>query len=128
VPPDKFQHAGAEEDLERATSVTAQRKRGYKRGDLQERRSLDHYVTRRQSGAEAVGMQGGAIDAMTRISSLKRKKVSLATTLEDLKSSYTYTVLKTYKNPSLFIDELREQFNSRIIQLEKRTKKWGSMK
>lgn len=125
VHPDKFHYAGDEEEIRRATSITAQLNGVYKRGDLEELLNLYHYIVSGQRGEEADMIKDDFIDPKTRIASLKRKRASLATTLEDLKSSYTYTVLKTYENPLAFIDELREQFQKRILQLEKRTKKLG---
>lgn len=125
VHPDKYQHAGNEEEIKRATSITAQLNGVYKRGNLEELLNLYHFIVSGHSGVENTLIKEEVVDPKARITSLKRKKASLATALEDLKSSYTYKVLKTYENPLSFIDELREQFNSRIIQLEKRTKKRG---
>lgn len=125
VHPDKFQYAGDEEEIKRATSITAQLNGVYKRGDLEELLNLYHYIVSGHRVEQTDMIKEEVINPKTRIASLNKKKASLATNLENLKSSYTYTVLKTYENPLLFIDELREQFRKRIIQLEKRTKKRG---
>lgn len=128
VHPDKYQYAGDEEEIKRATSITAQLNGVYKRGDLEELLNLYHYIVSGHKGKENALIKKEVEDPKARITSLKRKKASLAIALEDLKSSYTYKVLKTYENPLLFIEELREQFSNRIIQLEKRTKKRGDKK
>lgn len=126
VHPDKFQYAGNEEEIKRATSITAQLNGVYKRGDLEELLNLYQYIVSGQREERTDYIKEEIMNSKTRMTSLRRKKTSLTTDLEKLKSSYTYSVLKTYENPLVFIDDLREQFRERIIQLEKRTKVRGA--
>lgn len=123
VHPDKVSQAGDEDRILHATSITARLNDIYKRGDLDE---LINFYQTIISGSQVPGLNTAAeerVDPKIRLASLKRKKEAVMMQLEQVRNSYSYTVLQTYENPLSFIDELRLQFEERIIQLEKRTRK-----
>ncbi|EMR01572.1 hypothetical protein [Cesiribacter andamanensis] len=123
VHPDKFVHAGEQERIQRATAITAQLNALYKRGDLEELIHFYHAIMGSTAVAEkGRGAAGLSVDPQLRLEALKRKKEEVRQRLEQIRGSYLYTVLKTYENPLLFIDELQQQFEERIQQLEKRTR------
>lgn len=124
VHPDKF-HQKGEAEIKKATSITAQLNGIYKRGDLEELINFYHFMINGTAGAPENQVSRVAVDPKLRLISLKKKKVKLREELERIKNSYVYRVFNTYDNPGLFIDELRSQFEHRIKQLEKRTKKRG---
>lgn len=123
VHPDKVSQAGDEDRILHATSITARLNDIYKRGDLDE---LINFYQTIISGSQVPGLNTPVeerVDPKIRLASLKRKKEVVMMQLEQVRNSYSYTVLQTYENPLSFIDELRLQFEERIIQLEKRTRK-----
>lgn len=123
VHPDKVSQAGDEDRILHATSITARLNDIYKRGDLDE---LINFYQTIVSGSQVPGLNTPVEergDPKIRLASLKRKKEAVMMQLEQVRNSYSYTVLQTYENPLSFIDELRLQFEERIIQLEKRTRK-----
>jgi hypothetical protein len=124
VHPDKFMHAGEEDKVQRATSLTAQLNGIYKRGDLEELILFYQAIISGNTVPEADNRpEPVGVDPALRMASLKRKKETLAAQLEKIKKSYTYNVLITYENPLLFIDELYLHLLDRIKVLEKRTRK-----
>ena len=124
VHPDKF-HRNGEEDIKKATSITAQLNGIYKRGDLEELINLYQFIINGTEESPDNHISEIAVNSKIRLYSLKKKKVELSEELEKVKGSYIYQVFNTYENPDLFIDELRIQFEERIKQLEKRTRKRG---
>lgn len=123
VHPDKVSQAGDENRTQHATSLTARLNDIYKRGDLDE---LINFYQTIISGSQVPGLNTPVedrIDPKVRLAFLKRKKEAVLLQLEQLQHSISYTVLQTYENPFSFIEELRLQFEKRIRQLEKRTRK-----
>lgn len=122
VHPDKFNQS-EDEKIRQATALTVRLNKIYKGGDLDE---LMNFYETIIGGNELTYIERSSepvADPKARIASLKRKKEALANQLEQLKSSYLYHILTSYENPFSFIDELQIQFQERIKQLEKRTRK-----
>jgi hypothetical protein len=120
VHPDKIAHGGEEGKIQDATALTAQLNGIYKRGDLEE---LIYFYQNVILGNLSTGSTPHPkADSKQRISSLIKKKEVLETEVAQLQKSFIYQVLKTYKDPLTFIDELRIQFQERIKQLERRTR------
>lgn len=123
VHPDKLMHSGEQDRIARANAITAQLNGIYKRGDLEELINFYEAILSGDALAEKGTSPEVLVDPRLRQQSLRKKKVALLAQLEQLRRSYTYTVLITYENPLHFIDELYLQFQERIKQLEKRTRK-----
>jgi hypothetical protein len=62
------------------------------------------------------------VDKTAMLSYLRNKKEDLCKSIDEIKSSYTYTVLSENKDFKLFMEEIRQQFEQRIEQLKKRTR------
>ncbi len=121
--PDKVNHKGEADKIERATAITARLNNIYKQGDLEE---LLHFYQFLMNGHEVKGYYvdpADTVDRNVRLAALKKKKEVIKQHIVELKNSYLYTVLTSYDNPATFIDELQLQFRARIEQLEKRTRK-----
>ena len=123
VHPDKFIHSGEHDKIQRANAITAQLNGIYKRGDLEELINFYQYIISGNTVFETGLSPEPAVDKKVRMETLKRKKEALLEQLEQLRSTYIYTVLTSYDNPLSFINELEIQFQERILQLEKRTRK-----
>lgn len=122
VHPDKIDHKGETDKIQRATHITIQLNAIYKRGDLEELINFYQYVVLGNELSEKETPMENIADPKARMIFLKRKKETLLKNLEELKASYIYNVLATYENPLSFIEELHQQFKERIVQLEKRTR------
>ena len=123
VHPDKVNHKGQEDKIQRATLITTQLNAIYKSGDLEELINFYQYIILGNEMTETDKVSENIADPKARLTFLRRKKETLIKSLEEIKGSYTYSVLKTYENPLTFIEELHIQFQERILQLEKRTRK-----
>lgn len=123
VHPDKFSRTGEDTEIQRATSLTARLNEIYKRGDLDE---LINFYQSVISGSELAGRilpMENKVDSATRLAALERKKEAVRMKLDQVRNSYSNTVLQTYENPLYFIEELRVQLEEQIRKLEKRTRK-----
>jgi hypothetical protein len=121
--PDKFSHAGEVDKIKRATAITAQLNSIYKRGDLDELVSFYQFIVSGSHVPESGHSLEVSVDPKLRLAALRRKREGIRKHLQQVKNSYLYTVLTTYDNPLTFINELQLQFEERIKQLEKRTRK-----
>lgn len=120
--PDKINHDGSGERIEKATAITAQLNSLYNEGDLDALINFYQYILMTDPPPEQAFMAGPIVDVKARLASLKRKKETLQDQIDELTSSYTYQVLMNYEDPYSFIEELHLQFQQRIRQLEKRTR------
>jgi hypothetical protein len=122
VHPDKIDHKGEVDKIQRATLITTQLNAIYKSGDLEELINFYQYIILGNELSEKDKSMENTADPKARLLFLRRKKETLIKNLEELKASYIYNVLTTYENPLSFIEELHQQFKERIVQLEKRTR------
>ncbi len=122
VHPDKINHGGEDDNIKKATAITAQLNGLYKNGELEELINFYQYVILGNSNSNEAGYQTVVVDSKIRLSSLRKKKDTLFQNLNELENSYLYTILMTHEDPLTFIDELSVQFGERIQQLEKRTR------
>lgn len=119
VHPDKF--SMKEENNERATELTTKLIDIYKHQDLESLQHFHNYIKGNSILAD--------LNVPTKKSSLakevylKREQEQLQEQLNELKDKYVYKVLKDYKNPNSFIEELRLYYQDRIAKLKKRTRK-----
>lgn len=121
VHPDKIAHGGEDSKIQDATALTAELNGIYKRGDLEE---LIYFYQNVILGNSSSGNASHPkADSQLRLSSLRKKKEALEMEVTHLQNSFILQVLKTYPDPLTFIEELRIQFQERIQQLEKRTRK-----
>lgn len=121
VHPDKFAHD--KEQMARATDLTTQLIEIYKSGDLEDLVAFHEHIVTGNAMSHVPYQPEQVANPASLLQFLQKKKAELDYALEILKSSYTYQVLETYENPLSFIDELRVQFQQRILQLQKRTRK-----
>ncbi|WP_256012090.1 hypothetical protein [Desertivirga xinjiangensis] len=122
VHPDKLTNAD-EDTTQRATALTVELNKLYKKGDLEELNSLhEHILSGNAMQHERFRAETLASPAAL-LSFLKKKKANLIGEIENLKMSALYQELALQKSHADFINDLRMQFEQRIIQLEFRTRK-----
>ncbi|WMJ72127.1 hypothetical protein RCC89_02930 [Cytophagaceae bacterium ABcell3] len=119
VHPDKLIQTGCQDAEKTATKLTAELNRIYKHEDLEELiKFYERVIASTFIGGTSAKVD---IDPELRRGFLEKKKQVIASGIKELKSSYLYTVMATYKNPLSFVDELRKHFTRKIEVLEKRT-------
>jgi len=121
VHPDKFANDDARIN-EQANTLTVQLNAIYQGGDLQELKDFHEHILSGNAMAHIPYQPSTIVDPEALGTYLRKKRDELAQQLETLKQMHLYTVLKTYAEPLVFIDELRSQFTERIQQLQKRTR------
>ncbi|SMO77683.1 hypothetical protein [Solitalea koreensis] len=122
VHPDKFPGYNEEQTL-RATNLTTELNALYKRGDLEELNSFHEHIISGNAMSHQSFQVESIVDKDAMLSFLLKKKNSLQQSLAETMQSELYKVFTSDKDLTAFIDELRSQFEQRIVQLEKRTKK-----
>lgn len=119
VHPDKIEDQNEADKIKHASDLTAQLNNIYKSGDLEELSYFYYNVILSQPGKLPVAHAQTKAQKET----LLQKKKRLTDAIADLRNSYSYQVLTTYKNPADFVNELRAQFADKIQKLKKRTRK-----
>lgn len=119
VHPDKFSMKG--DDNEKATEMTSKLIDIYKHQDLDSLQRFHNYIKTNGLNNNMVVTQEK--NTLAKEAYLEKEKTQLEAQLKTLKSKYVYTVLKEYRNPNSFIDELRAYYIDRIAKLKKRTRK-----
>lgn len=115
VHPDRF--SMREGEVEEATEVTTKLIDIYQNGDLQELQEFHAYIV--QGLHFKTDPNNNPISGDTYLlKEIQRLKEKI--TIE--KNRYTYTVLTTYADPNLFLDELKVYYEDRIKKLRKRTR------
>jgi len=119
VHPDKFSLKENEQEL--ATDITTKLIEIYKTGTLEE---LQAYHAHIFSGNTSITLKKCSIqkNSIDKNAYLKNEIIKLECQLENLLSSHTYTVLTSYRQPMLFVNELVAYYNDRIFKLKKRTR------
>ncbi|MFC5272271.1 hypothetical protein [Adhaeribacter terreus] len=122
VHPDKF--AGEDTSkTERATEITMQLNDYYESGDLEELKGFYEYIISGNAMSHVPYQPETITDPAALLIYLRKKQEELFKALQELKSSELYHVLHTYPEPLAFVHELRQQFEHKIQQLQKRTRK-----
>jgi hypothetical protein len=116
VHPDKFPEA-SEEEGRQAAALTTHLNELYERGDLEALRDFHEHILGDQPLRHTAYEAGN-----TTRNFLLLKKEQLAGALEALLQSQSY-LLAIEPDREKLMDELREQFDQRIAQLKKRTRK-----
>lgn len=122
VHPDKFAQEGGD-IANRATKLTMQLNALYQQEDLEELSKFHQHILSGNAMSHVSFQPASVLNTEAMILFLQKKKRALEENREQLRQSTTFEVLSTYENPASFVDELREQFQHRIRQLEKRTHK-----
>jgi len=122
VHPDKFANE-ATEKATRATELSAQLNEYYDAGDLEELKGFYEYIISGNALHYVPQNPENLPDAVAMLNFLQKKKAGLKAALEEIENSELYHVLTTYEDPLTFIPELQFQFEQKIRQLEKRTRK-----
>ena len=119
--PDKY--SLNEEKIDIATEVTTKLIEIYQSGTLEELQSYHSHIL----SGNALSNYGEASflsdDSSIKDTYLKQELEQLEMLLEQAKNKHIYKVLKEYKNPYTFIDELLVYYKDRIFKLKKRTRK-----
>ncbi|MCC9138324.1 hypothetical protein [Pontibacter silvestris] len=122
VHPDKF--ANEDEDkTHQANNLTAHLNGIYDSGDLDELKSFHQHIISGNAMSHVPYQPETTADSKAMVAYLRKKKEELTRILQETKESQLYTVLKTYPDTRTFIDEVRLQFEDKIVKLEKRTRK-----
>ncbi|MBK0402755.1 hypothetical protein I5M27_07140 [Adhaeribacter sp. BT258] len=122
VHPDKF--AGEDSDKTgRATEVTMQLIDVYESGDLEELKGFYEYIISGNAMSHIPYQPETIADPAALLVFLRKKQEELFRALQEIKNSELYHVLQTYPEPLTFVHELRQQFEQKILQLQKRTRK-----
>lgn len=122
VHPDKFAQEGSDK-AGRANELTVQLNALYQQEDLEELSQFHQHILSGNAMSHVSFEPASVLDTNAMIRFLQKKKKALEDNQAQLRESTTFEVLSTYENPASFVDELREQFQQRIRQLEKRTRK-----
>jgi hypothetical protein len=122
VHPDKFVNT-SNDKTERANSLTVQLNDIYKRGNIEELNQFHEHIISGNAMSHVAFKPESIINPKALLAFLQNKKNEMIISIEQIKLSQTFLVLKTYSEPLKFIEELRLQFEERIAQLEKRTRK-----
>lgn len=122
VHPDKFAQEGADK-ARRATDLTMQLNALYQQEDLEELSQFHQHILSGNAMSHVSFQPASVLNTDAMILFLMKKKKALEENISQLEQSTSFEVLSTYENPASFVDELREQFQHRIRQLEKRTRK-----
>ena len=122
VHPDKFAGEGAGK-TDRATEVTMQLIDYYESGDLEELKGFYEYIISGNAMSHVPYQPETVADPATLLVYLQQKQEELLRALAEIKNSELYHVLQTYAEPLTFVHELRQQFEQKILQLQKRTRK-----
>lgn len=122
VHPDKFAREGADK-AGRANELTMQLNALYQQEDLEELSHFHQHILSGNAMSHVSFEPASVLDTEAMLRFLQKKKRVLEENREQLRQSTTFEVLSTYENPNSFVDELRDQFQQRIRQLEKRTRK-----
>ncbi|WP_028890108.1 hypothetical protein [Tenacibaculum ovolyticum] len=119
VHPDKFSLKENEQEL--ATDITTKLIEIYKTGTLEE---LQAYHAHIFSGNTSIVLKNSSKqkNSIDTNAYLKNEITTLEYQLENLVSSHTYTVLTSYTQPMLFVNELVAYYSDRIFKLKKRTR------
>ncbi|HXA01524.1 MAG TPA: hypothetical protein VNW99_06010 [Cytophagaceae bacterium] len=120
VHPDKF--AAAEDQAEKANSLTVQLNSIYESGNMEALSQFHEHIISGNAMSHVPFKPESLADPQAMMIFLKKKKQNLVKALEEISQSQIYIVLSTRKDPLEFVEELREQFAYRISQLEKRTR------
>jgi hypothetical protein len=124
VHPDKVGPNSEAEKIDKANQITAQLNAIYKSGDLEELINFYQFIIlENPSSDQEIIKPEQLVDPKIRLTSLRKKKEALEQHIEQLKGSYIFNILATYENPLDFIEELYVQFQEKIKQMEKRTRK-----
>ncbi|HSI91052.1 MAG TPA: hypothetical protein VK927_08045 [Adhaeribacter sp.] len=126
VHPDKFATEEAAKN-ERATALTMQLNEFYESGDLEELKGLYAYIISGNAMTHEPYKPETISDPASLLVFLQKKQARLKQALEEIKVSELFNVLATYEQPLTFIPELKLQFEEKIRQLEKRTRKAGNL-
>ncbi|WP_460879037.1 hypothetical protein [Pontibacter rugosus] len=122
VHPDKFVNEDADKS-QRATALTVQLNDMYESGDLDELKGFYEHIISGNAMSHVAYAPATAVNPAAMMAYLQKKKEALRQNLQDTMSSELYKVLTTYENPQDFIAEVALQFEAKIKQLEKRTRK-----
>lgn len=119
--PDKY--SLNDEKIDRATEVTTKLIEIYKKGTFQELKTYHSHIL----SGNALMNYGNELFSNDQKSIkdtyLKQELEKLEKLLSNAKKKHTYKVLTEYKNPLIFIDELKAYYKDRIFKLKKRTRK-----
>ncbi len=122
VHPDKFVNAD-ERETTRANELTAHLTHLYKNGELTKMRDFHRHVV--TGNAIAHEHSNSTVpDPLALIEYLEKQRDDLLAKLNELKANALYKVLLNKEDVGQFVEDLREDFNRRILQLEKRTRKF----
>lgn len=122
VHPDKLTDAD-EDTTQRATALTIELNKLYKSGDLDELNSLHEHILSGNAMTHERFKPETLASPAAMLNFLKKRKADLTAEIENLKKSALYQELILGKNHAEFINDLRMQFEQRIVQLEFRTRK-----
>ena len=120
VHPDKFANAD-EQKAAKANELTAHLNHLYKNGELMKMRDFHRHIV---SGNAIVPEHNIIPDPLALIEYLEKQRDALLTKLNELKANALYKVLLNKEDVGQFIEDLRGDFSRRILQLEKRTRKF----
>lgn len=121
VHPDKLTYA--DDELNQwATAVTAQLNEIYQNGDLDEMSRLHEFIISGNALNYVPDQPQTIKDISAMIRFLQDKKRKLLQLIDEIETSEIYMLLKSGKDVSTLIEELRLAFEQRILLMEKRTK------
>jgi len=120
VHPDKFANAD-EQEAAKANELTAHLNHLYKKGELMKMRDFHRHIV---SGNAIVQEHNMIPDPLALIDYLEKQRDALLAKLNELKANALYKVLMNKEDVGQFIEDLRVDFNRRVQQLEKRTRKF----
>ncbi|MVN23193.1 hypothetical protein [Mucilaginibacter arboris] len=121
IHPDKFVDADNELN-ERATAVTVKLNEVYKSGDLEELNRLHEHIISGNALTYVPDRPKTINDLSALMLFLQQKKQKLQHLLQEIKTSAIYKLFESRKDIRALIQELKIQFEERIVVLEKRTK------
>jgi len=121
VHPDKYSMNVEKIDL--ATEITTKLIEIYQKGSFEELQTYHAHILSGNAlmnyGDESFSNDQKSI----KDTYLKQELEKLEKLLSNAKKKHTYKVLTEYKNPLIFIDELKAYYKDRIFKLKKRTRK-----
>lgn len=120
VHPDKF--SMSEQETEMATEVTTRLIEIYKTENLE---TLQAYHAHIFKGNTPIILKDAASKAtfFSKDNYLQQEKERLEKAIDLAKQQQLYQVITEYENPLTFVEELKEYYEERIVQLKKRTRK-----
>lgn len=121
VHPDKFMNDA--EQVDKASEITTELISIYKSGDLKTLKDFHEYIIFGNPFQVAKEQDNNRLENIPKIDYLLKKRDKLAQELAELLNSDLYQILLSVTDETAFIDDLRIQFDERILTLLKRTRK-----